>query len=329
MDCKSNILRSKELPFHNCSFFTISHMYSSNKNKLLEKLENNNFSKNMLEHVNGLSKNNYTCGYVDEEGIHNIEKKHISDSLKIFHANIESIKSNGTNLSFYLNCLKLKFDIICLTEIRTTAIGILDKYFPKYHTYIDNPKTTKGAKGGVAILLRKSKFKEINNIKFNLKNNCSCKKCVIENIWLSFKINNQKVIIGGVYRHPHGEADHFNVALNNIISNIDDNTLAIILGDINIDLLTEDDAKRNQYLNNFFENNFIPCITLPTRITYHSATLLDHIFIKTPKKIIQNKCSAGNLVTDLSDHLSNFTIFDIKAPSIKDRPFIRLFSQKI
>ena len=44
--------------------------------------------------------------------------------------------------------------------------------------------------------------------------------------------------------------------------------------------------------------------------------------------MIQNKCSAGNLVTDLSDHLSNFTILDIKAPSIKDRPYIRLFSQE-
>ena len=234
----------------------------------------------MLDHVNGLSKNNYTCGYLDEEGIHNIAKKHISDSLKNFHANIESINSNETNLSFFLNCLKLEFVIICLTETRATTIGILDKHFPEYHIYIDNPKT---AKGGVAILLRKNKFKEINNIKFNLKNNCSCKKCAIENIWLSFNINNQKVIIGGVYRHPHGEADHFNAALNNIISNIDDNTLAIILVDINIDLLIEDDAKRNQYLNNFFEHNFIPCITLPTRITYHSATLLDHIFIKKDK----------------------------------------------
>ena len=43
--------------------------------------------------------------------------------------------------------------------------------------------------------------------------------------------------------------------------------------------------------------------------------------------MIQNKCSSGNLVTDLSDHLSNFTILNIKAPCIKDRPFIRLFSQ--
>ena len=44
--------------------------------------------------------------------------------------------------------------------------------------------------------------------------------------------------------------------------------------------------------------------------------------------MIQNKCSAGNLITDISDHLSNFALLDIKVPSIKDRPFIRLFTQK-
>ena len=61
---------------------------------------------------------------------------------------------------------------------------------------------------------------------------------------------------------------------------------------------------------------------------HHSATLLDHIFIKSPKKLIQNKCSSGNLITDISDHLSNFSIINIKTQSIKDRPDVRLFSQR-
>ena len=45
---------------------------------------------------------------------------------------------------------------------------------------------------------------EINNIteldlndNFNLKNSCTCKNCHIENKWLSFNIDNLKVIIGG------------------------------------------------------------------------------------------------------------------------------------
>ena len=47
-----------------------------------------------------------------------------------------------------------------------------------------------------------------------------------------------------------------------------------------------------------------------------------------PQKMIQDKCSTGNLITDISDHLSNFSIINIKTQSIKDRPHVRLFSQR-
>ena len=159
-------------------------------------------------------KNNYTCSYFVEESIHNLAGKHYTDSLKIFHLNIESFSSKGIELSFYLKCLKFEFDILCLTEIRYTNIGIIDKEFPEFHIFIDNPTSSKG---GVAILLRKDKFNQITEIDsnddFNLKNNCACTKCIIENKWINFKINNQKVILGGIYRHPKGEIDHFNNAL--------------------------------------------------------------------------------------------------------------------
>ena len=80
MDCKSIIERSKALPFHTCSFFTVSQLFKSNKDKMLEKLEGNNFSKNMIEHMNEISKHNYTCGYYDEEGINNLSKKHTQNT---------------------------------------------------------------------------------------------------------------------------------------------------------------------------------------------------------------------------------------------------------
>ena len=90
MDCRSNLERSKILPFHFCSPFALSQLVQSNKNRVLETLELNNFSKNMRKHVNGFSKNNYTCAYFDEESIQNLSRKHDPDCLKIFHLNIES-----------------------------------------------------------------------------------------------------------------------------------------------------------------------------------------------------------------------------------------------
>ena len=134
------------------------------------------------------------------------------------------------------------------------------------------------------------------------------------------------MILGGIYRHPHRDIDNFNNALKSSLENVSGDDLAIIMGDFNINLLEENDIKVNCYLNNFFACNFIPCITLPTRLTHHSATLIDHIFIKMPKKFLQNKCSSGNLIADIADHLPNFTFLDIKTHSIKNRPYIRLFT---
>ena len=149
----------------------------------------------------------------------NLSKIHLPDSLKIIHVNIDSFSSKGLNLAAYLKCLKFQFNIICLTEIRFSTIGIIQKEFPNFDIYIDNPLI---AKGGVAILLRKDNFKEVTEIdfndNFNLKNKLARFNCMVENKWLSFKSGNRKIILGGIYRHPNGETDHFNEALKKTLS---------------------------------------------------------------------------------------------------------------
>ena len=311
------------LPFHSLTSDQTALLFQSNKDKVFKILENNGFHRNMLKHVNGFSKDNFTCGYYQENSILNVKQKHLPDCLKSFHLNIVSFNKNGTHLAFYLRCLSITFDIICLTEIRHTNVGIIEKEFPNHHIFIDNPKT---AKGGVALLLRKNKFHNITELD-PIKLNCKCSKCQIENKWLSFKVNNQECIVGGIYRHPGGDIGHFNSALHGSIQKIKENILAITLGDINIDLKKEATENTSTYLNNYFVNNFIPCITIPTRIADNSQTIIDHIFVKIPPKLIQIKCSSGNLITDISDHLPNFMFLDLKIYTAKKRPYIRLFTE--
>ena len=114
--------------------------------------------------------------------------------------------------------------------------------------------------------------------------------------------NDQEFIIGSVYRHPGGNIQHFIDAFSHILKQANDKAFYVWAGDINIDTLKYDKDKNiSDYVTNFIEANFIPCITLPTRFTDVSATLIDHIMVKVPQKIIQNKVSAGNLVTDITD----------------------------
>ena len=204
MNYRSNIEISRVLPFHLSTPFTLSQLFQTGKSQVLDKLKENNFTKSMIKHVNGFSKNNFTCNYYEEESINQLATKHMPHCLKVLHVNIESFASKGNEFSSYLKCIKPEFDVICMTETRFTSSSLINKEFPDFHIFIDNPTT---AKGGVALLLRKNKFKQITEIdsneNFNLKNKLAGTNCLVENKWISCKIENQNVIIGGIYRHPH------------------------------------------------------------------------------------------------------------------------------
>ena len=133
-----------------------------------------------------------------------------------------------------------------MTEIRSTSLNLINKEFPNFPIFIDNPTI---AKGGVALLLRKNKFKQITeidtNANFNLKNKLAGTNSLVENKWISCTIDNQNLIIGSIYRHPNRNINSFNNALKTTLENINDNVLSIILGDININLLEENYANVN------------------------------------------------------------------------------------
>ena len=84
-----------------------------------------------------------------------------------------------------------------------------------------------------------------------------------------------------------------------------ENNHIIIYGDANINLLNGENNiySAADYLDMFMSNGFIPTITKPTRVTIHSATLIDHIFLKYNP---QSTHFAGSIITDISDHYPNF-----------------------
>ncbi len=62
----------------------------------------------------------------------------------------------------------------------------------------------------------------------------------------------------------------------------------------------------NDFINTIYSMNLYPTITRPTRITSHCATLIDNIFTND----ISNKTLSVLLLSDISDHLPVFIIYD-------------------
>ena len=71
-----------------------------------------------------------------------------------------------------------------------------------------------------------------------------------------------------------------------------------------------------------FELGYMPLITKATHITYHSKTLIDHIYTNTPEKLIKS----GICLADITDHLPCFCTFSTKITICNDQYYFRDFS---
>ena len=101
------------------------------------------------------------------------------------------------------------------------------------------------------------------------------------------------------------DTDLFVDKLSEITSKISaENKDAYIMGDFNIDLKYGTHQKTNDLTNSMITKGYLPLITKPTRITNHSATLIDHIYSNTTS---QNYTS-GIIISDLADHFGTFYI---------------------
>ena len=77
------------------------------------------------------------------------------------------------------------------------------------------------------------------------------------------------------------------------------------MGDFNLNLLNiETHSGTDEFLNTMGSYCYNPHILQPTRITDHSATLIDNVFFNSPS----HHTISGNIVFDLTDHLPNFLI---------------------
>ena len=121
-----------------------------------------------------------------------------------------------------------------------------------------------------------------------------------------------------MYKHPTMKHHRFS---NDFMHTFFDkltkkNKPSVISGDFNLNLIKYTQNRRvNQFLENILSKNFIPHITLPTRVTEESATSPDNIFTNN----YEHNCVSGNITTYISDHLPQFLIIeDLKQTPSKE-----------
>ena len=148
----------------------------------------------------------------------------------------------------------------------------------------------------------------------------------VESCWIEIDPCNGKshIVIGCIYRHPNANMEEFTNQLDEIMKQLQQRKYQVyILGDMNIDFLKYGThTQTEEYLDMLYSNNFLPLITKPTRVTSHTATLIDHIYTNTSFQ----QTSAGIANVDISDHLPTFCIADIPVNQQKNKLYFRDFS---
>ena len=159
---------------------------------------------------------------------------------------------------------------------------------------------SKSNAGGVGFYINK-------HLKTKIRSDLSSCSDEYESLWVEIVSESEhNLLCGVIYRHPKGNVDNFMNYINMALERIHhENKYCTVMGDFNLDLLKfESHQDTNNFLNTLSSFFFQPQILQPTRITEHSATLIDNIFFNS----LDHFVISGNLIYDLSDHLPNFLI---------------------
>ena len=161
--------------------------------------------------------------------------------------------------------------------LMTNNLDLYQSIFEDYIPFFAEPINTNV--GGVAMFV-KNKYKICERKELKIPNSSKVKA---DDLWIEITNNfGDKYIVSVVYRQPRGNIKLFTEQLENSLSKIEnDRTIkhSILTGGFNIDLIKFDlNNNTNEYLNTVIKNGFIPTILLPTRVTSHTCTLIDHIF---------------------------------------------------
>ena len=223
-------------------------------------------------------------------------------TFSLLHLNCVSLNRHFEELNELLVSLEHEFGIIGLSESRilkhnpsTTNLDI-----PNY-TAVHTP--TEANAGGASLFISNSlSFKtrtDLSKLCYNTK--------TLESVFIEVISGNMKrSIIGCIYKHPCLPIGEFNTLfLAPLLHKANTEGKAIfLLGDFNCDLLKFDsDYEVQQFLDIMGSNSLCPQITLPTRITDTSKTIIDNIFCSP---ISDKQYFSGNIFSGISDHLPQF-----------------------
>lgn len=238
-----------------------------------------------------------SCVYCVIDNVPNALDVGSSRGFNIMHYNIRGIVGNldeFRQMVITLHDKGITVHVFLLCETLLTDRNIANCSIKGYNLIHKNRKTGRG--GGVAIFIK-------DDIDYKTRDDLSltdpgCFESVF--IEIAYPNNNHSTILGEIYRIPNTNDTAAIANYSTVLTRVSRASQNVIIGtDQNYDLLTlNSNTTTTAILNEFLAHGFLPSASKATRVTSHSATLIDNIYVKS--HITQLKSVI--LQSDISDH---------------------------
>ena len=243
--------------------------------------------------------------------------------LSLFHVNLRSLSASIDELHQLLNTFKFKFDIVGISETKEQISGFLKNV--SINGYDLHSQYTSSAAGGVPLYIK-------SNLDYIIREDFSILDDDFETIWVEIKNKkSQNILCCCSYRHPNTEIEKFNKYIDKVITKITkENKLIFCMGDFNVNLLNYNTHNYTyEFMNNMISHYLLPHILHPTRVTDHSATVIDNIFSNNAS----HETVSGNIMRHIYHYFPQFIILnktniDCKRCSLSKRDFSKFDEQK-
>ena len=200
--------------------------------------------------------------------------------------NIRSLLSKKDELTSHIANAPNKIDFLCISETHLNN-SILDSVISMNGYEIYRRERIQGKGGGVLAYV---------SLKLQVKRRFDLETVNTETVWLEMSQKYSKsILICTVYRPPNSSVqwlDHFEIELSNAMRT---KLHVIILGDLNINYLVNIPLAWSNICNSY---GLTQVVNEATRITFTSATLIDHIYV-TDTNYVKDTCISS---LALSDH---------------------------
>lgn len=232
------------------------------------------------------------------------------DCFQILHHNIRSIRNKQLEVSVLLE--DEQPDVVAFTEFGLSKEEAEILHIQNYVLMDCFARIHKKAGGAALYCKTVLDCSPLDLSFFQKEMDFEVTGCIVDR-------KNDKFAVICLYRSPNGNMDTFLNTLPQLMSFASNRCKNVaICGDINIDVLSRSQDQRN-YTDILSSQGFRNLVNVPTRVTNHSETAIDHVLVNFDNCLVEVVKSA------ISDHTYQNCIVSspVKVPVVEEAVFTR------